>query len=396
VVSDQTGQISVLVVDDEAAFREALARRLGRRDFAVHTADGGARALERLERGPVDVVVLDVKMPGMDGLELLDRVRAGHPGSQVILLTGQASAADGVAGIKRGAFDYLAKPVELDHLAEKIRQAWELSQAARRREQDEHYRQIMGKRLASAERLASLGTLAAGVAHEINNPLAIIHQGASWLETRLARQPGLPEGFKADAAGAVEKMLSAVERARQITHQLLNFAKKEEWDLKEMNMAELVQDAARLARGQADKAGAVICLEGCEKPVNLYGDPAALRRVLASLIDNAVQASSDGGRITIGLAENGDDAVIRVSDQGEGIPRENLERIFEPFFSTRPPGQGKGLGLSVSRSLIEKLGGRMEVDSRPGRGSVFELHLPRHPSLAEEDAGNLLGFSKER
>lgn len=393
---DQSQNISVMVVDDEAAFREALARRLAGRGFAVSQAGDGPGALKLLETSPSDVIVLDVKMPGMDGLSVLDQVRSLHPASQVIMLTGQANAADGVAGIKRGAFDYLAKPVDIEHLTEKIRQAWELSQAAVRRERDEQYRQEMRKRLAAAERLASLGTLAAGVAHEINNPLAIIHQGASWLQSRLAKQEGLPPAFQTEAAGAVSKMLAAVERARQITHQLLNFARKEEWDLREMNLAELAQDTARLAHDEAEAAGAVICLEGCDQAVNLYADPAALRRVLASLIDNAVKASAQGGRITLELTEVGDEAVIRVSDQGEGIPRENLERIFEPFFSTRPPGQGKGLGLSVSRNLIEKLGGRIEVNSQPGRGSVFELHLPKQPTLAAEDAGSLLGFSKER
>ena len=393
---DQSQNISVMVVDDEAAFREALARRLSGRGFVVSQAGDGPGALELMKTNPSDVVVLDVKMPGMDGLSVLDHLLSGHPASQVIMLTGQASAADGVAGIKRGAFDYLAKPVEIEHLAEKIRQAWERSQARARQEQDELYRQEMRKRLAAAERLASLGTLAAGVAHEINNPLAIIHQGASWLQARLAKQEGLDPKSRDEAVNALGKMLTAVDRARQITHQLLNFAKKEEWDLREMNLAELAQDAARLAQGEADSAGAVICLEGCDQPVNLYADPAALRRVLANIIDNAVKASARGGRITLELSEQGDEAVIRVSDQGEGIPRENLQRIFEPFFSTRPPGQGKGLGLSVSRNLIEKLGGRIEVDSRPGRGSVFELHLPKQPSLAAEDAGALLGFSKER
>jgi signal transduction histidine kinase len=225
--------------------------------------------------------------------------------------------------------------------------------------------------------------------------LAIIHQGASWLRDRLAKQKDMPQDFQERAEQVVGKMLAAAERAGQITHQLLNFAKKDTWDLREMDLAELAQDVAQVAREQALEAGAMICLDGCDQPLNLYCDPGALRSVLGALISNALKASAAGGRITIGLDDNGQEAIIRVSDQGEGIPRENLERIFEPFFSTRPPGEGRGLGLSVSRGVIEKMGGRIEVNSRPGRGAIFEVYLPKCPVMAEEDTESLLGFSKE-
>jgi len=375
---DQKRSIRVLLVDDEADFRQPLAKRLTKRGLAVAQAGGGREALAYIQNNPVDVVILDVKMPEMSGLDVLQRIKAEHPAIEVVLLTGQASAQDGVDGMKAGAFDYLTKPVELEQLAGKVRQAFD--KIVRREEQarEAEFRAKMEQRMIAAERLASLGTMATGVAHEINNPLAIISEAAGWLKGRVAKDEGLPPQLKDNFSLALGKIESSVERAKRITHQLLSFARKTDSMIQECDVKELLGEVVELTRKAADEAKAAMTIES-RTETKIWTDPYQLRQVFVNLVSNALQAVEPGGWVRLITGEAGEEMVITVQDNGSGIPKENLDRIFEPFFSTKPPGKGTGLGLSVSRGLVEKLGGRIEVESRLGEGSSFRVFLTRKP-----------------
>ncbi|MBW2619664.1 MAG: response regulator, partial [Deltaproteobacteria bacterium] len=251
-------EIRVLLVDDEAGFRQPVAKRLARRGLAVDQAGSGQEALALLEKRPADVVVLDVKMPGMDGLTALAKIKEGHPKTEVILLTGQASPQDGVAGIKGGAFDYLTKPVELEHLTGKIRQAFEKIRRIEERTREEEFRARMEQQMIATERLASLGTLATGIAHEINNPLAIISESAGWLKSRVAKDETLSGPLRDNFNMALDKVESSVNRAKRITHQLLDFARKTDSIVREFDLEELAAEVIELTKKGAKAAGAGI------------------------------------------------------------------------------------------------------------------------------------------
>lgn len=388
-------RIRLLLVDDEAGFREPLAKRLEKRGLVVRTAADGRQAMDCLARDSVDVVVMDVKMPVMDGLKALKLIGESHPKTEVILITGRSSTADGVAGIKAGAFDYLSKPLDIDHLTGKIHQAFDrvMRQEAEAREAD--YRARMEQRFIAAERLASLGTLSTGVAHEINNPLAVIAEAVGWLKGRAARESGLPEGFRGNLELALSKMEASVERARRITHQLLGFARQGETTIQEFDLCELAAEAIELTRKGAAEARAEV-ISVCDAQRSLvWSDPYQIRQVLINLTTNAVQAVEPGGRVEIRVGGDSQNIMVSVSDDGPGIPEENLSRIFEPFFSTKPPGQGTGLGLSVSRGLVDKLGGRIDVDSRLGHGAVFRIIIPRRPKQRPDDPSGAGRSQKE-
>ncbi len=369
----------ILIVDDEAGFRESLARRLERRGAVVNQAADGEAALVSLEQEPVDVVLLDVRMPGLDGLATLERIRADHPDTEVILVTGNVDTREGVAGIKAGAFDYLTKPIEIEHLIGKIRQAFDKLIRSQEQAREEHFRVRMQQHLIAADRLAALGTLSAGTAHEINNPLAIINDAAGWLKSRVAKDTSLSAELRKNFDLALAKIESSVVRARRITHQMLSFSRQSDATIREFNLSELVVEVVELTRKTAAACQADVTA-ACEvKDMRVWSDPFQVRQVLINLVTNGLQAMAPGGRVDLVVSGNDQEALVVVRDNGPGIPPELLEKIFEPFFTTKPPGEGTGLGLSVSRGIVEQLGGRMTVDSKLGEGAAFTVFLPRKP-----------------
>ena len=376
---------ALLLVDDEAQFREILAKRLRRRGLAVEEAPGGEQAIASMQREPKEVVVLDVKMPGLDGIETLKRLKAAHPESEVILLTGHASPQDGVEGIKAGAFDYLSKPVEIEHLLRKITQARNKIERLRAEQREAAFREQVQRQMAVAERLAALGTLASGVAHEINNPLAIIQDSAGWLQQILDKPETAEMPRRADFEQALARIQRAVQRAQKITRQLLQAvhghegASPDAVKFQEISLRGPAEEALDLIRSEAARKNVALILEAPEPPPLAWTDPALLLQVILNLLNNALQATGTGGRITLRLGIDGPMATLAVEDTGRGIPPEHLTRIFEPFFTTKEVGQGTGMGLYVSWGIMTRLQGWLTVESREGRGSTFTLALPRTP-----------------
>ena len=367
----------ILLVDDEASFRLPLSKRLAKRGFVVEQAAGGNQCLALLGEKRIDVVVLDVKMPGMSGIEALQQIKARHPQIEVILLTGHATTASGVEGIKSGAFDYLTKPIELDQLVNKITQAHEKILRLAAEHEEAEYRKKIEQQMVATERLASLGTLAAGVAHEINNPLAIISESTGWMRQLLARDElqGMPR--RADFEKALDKVEKSVERAKRITHQLLSFVRKTDSTISRIDLPGLIDETLQFLEHEIKKRDIKIIRKATSTPDAVWSDPYRLRQALVNLLTNAIQAVGTTGEIALTVADAADHTAITVSDNGPGIPRENLPRIFEPFFSTKSPGEGTGLGLFVTRGIIERLGGTVTVASEVGKGASFCVRLPK-------------------
>lgn len=379
-LENDTGKVvRVLLVDDEDNFRNAIARRLERRDMIVNQAPDGAACLEYLGANEVDVVVLDMKMPGMSGIETFKAISKYHPGLQVIFLTGNAAVTEGVEGIKAGAFDYLSKPIEIDHLAGKIRQAWELKRLEAARERDKIFRRRLEKRMMHTQRLASLGTMSTGIAHEINNPLAIIKESAGFMRVLLEDAKQIPERellFK-----GLEKIEKSVDRARRITHQLLGYVRKHGHDLAPVDIRQLTEDTVALIKQKTTaKKVSVQWDTAPESQMLMYTDPFQVRQVLINLLENAVDAVDTNGEIRLALYRKNQSVCLEVKDNGSGITPENMEKIFDPFFTTKPNvsenESGTGLGLFVVHKIMTALSGSIQLDSEPGDGATFTICLP--------------------
>jgi signal transduction histidine kinase len=374
--------VQVLLVDDEKHFREILAKRLVQRGISASEAPGGVEALKVLETNPVNVVVLDVKMPEMSGIETLRHIKDRYPATEVIMLTGHASTRDGVDGIKYGAFDYLTKPIEFEQLLRKIRQAQNKIRRSEAEKKEAEFRERIKQQMAVNERLVALGTIATGVAHEINNPLAIIQDSAGWVKQILAKPEMDSIPRRNDFEKALDRIQSSVDRARRITQQLLQVVKTQSTEIsdptnmKKVDLEKLVKECITLIELEASYKKININFESFEQPLVVQTDPYQLAQVLLNLLTNAIQATGAGGRITVAMNASQEQVDISVKDTGCGISQENISKIFEPFFSTKPAGEGTGMGLYISKEIVVKLGGKMMVESQPGSGTVFTITLP--------------------
>jgi two-component system NtrC family sensor kinase len=380
-------QIKLLLVDDETEFRNTLAKRLLKRGIHSLQAADGEACLTMLAKKPVDVVVMDVMMPGINGIDALFQIKQHHHETEVVLLTGNANTQDGVMGIKSGAFDYLTKPVEFDHLLGKIIQAYDKIISDREQKAAKEYKARIEQKMIATERLAALGTLAAGVAHEINNPLAIINESAGYLKTVLQKKDmaGIPH--KAAFNNALQKIENSVKRARTITHQLLADVVKKQQVVAEINIEELVKETVRLVRQDSERKRIRVNLEADRGMCTLWSDPNQIRQILINLLNNAIHATDEDGEITVRIQATDTGASFDIIDSGSGIPKENLDRIFEPFFSTKSPGKGTGLGLFVTRDIVDKCGGKLTVESELGKGSRFRVHIPNQDHFGDGGTG---------
>ncbi len=236
---------------------------------------------------------------------------------------------------------------------------------------------LLNERLLQSQRLAALGELSACIAHEINNPLAIIRQEAEWIQ-HLTQKDTLAAEEMEELRGCVHQVVHEVDRCTEIVRNLLDFARKREPVVQAMDLNRVLEDMTRLVEKEARNRNILIERHYGPQLPQIFSDAPLLRQVFLNLLTNATQAIGQDGTVTITTGSGGVNAVqVTIRDTGCGIPEENLKKIFDPFFSTKPPGQGTGLGLSISHGLIQQLGGSISVSSRVGEGTTFTIIIPQ-------------------
>jgi PAS domain S-box-containing protein len=237
--------------------------------------------------------------------------------------------------------------------------------------------------LIQSAKLAAVGELAAGVAHELNNPLTSIIGFSELLLWDAAP----------DAAGRedLETIISEADRARTIVRNLLAFARQVKSHPAESDLNQVVQETLTLVRHHIESDGVEIVEQYAPNLPRLHMDAGRMKQVLLNLINNAHQATPQGGQLIIASQQVGDELAIRIQDTGKGIPGEHLDQIFDPFFTTKPVGQGTGLGLSVSLGIVRDHGGRIEVESQADQGSIFTVWLPIESELKTRGEGEATG-----
>jgi two-component system NtrC family sensor kinase len=241
---------------------------------------------------------------------------------------------------------------------------------------------LLDERLLQSQKLAAIGQLSAGIAHEINNPLAIIRQEAEWMQLLLKKAESAAPKELEELKGSLSQIVQQVDRCTEIIRNLLDFARKRAPVIQAVDLNRISEDMTMLVEKEARHQNISIVREyGTNLPV-IYSDAPQLRQVVLNLLTNAAHAIGRDGTITLATSQAEGDAVrLMIRDTGCGIPAENLAQIFDPFFTTKPEGQGTGLGLSICHGIIQRLGGEIKVASTVGQGTTFTIVLPRRPDV---------------
>jgi signal transduction histidine kinase len=240
------------------------------------------------------------------------------------------------------------------------------------------------RQLITSARLAAVGELAAGIAHEINNPLAFVRSNLSQLESiwkELRLLPAAPEHAKLlqDVDALFEESIEGVDRAAEIVRSVKTFAHAGSAAREPTDLRPLLDDVLRVASGQL-RSRVNVLREYDPHLLQVTCAPQQLRQVFLNLVVNAAQAVDAGGHVLVATRQDGDQAIVSVGDDGCGISPDVIDRIFDPFFTTKPVGEGTGLGLGIAHQIVSSHGGSIEVESAPGRGTVFRVRLPVAPA----------------
>lgn len=395
------GLPKIAVVDDEAAFRKLIGTKLIQSGFEVVEYADGEAAFKGFISDKPHLVLMDVWMPGDSGYDICRKIRDELQDSMtpVIIMTGNDDLSSIKQAFESGATDFFPKPVNIPLLEQRIRYALRNSEAWQLQASYQH-------QMLLSEKMASLGQLAAGVAHEINNPIGYVQSNVQILSlyvrdlmhyvTELNRaapasavtgslQADLVKARKAFRIDAIEADLPAMladieeglDRVGDIVKSLKTYAHPEEDKMTPTELGGLLQSVSKMMVGEL-KYKAHVAVQLPSVPVWVLANPSKLYQVLVNLLVNAVQSiDHSDGQVQLILRSTPDQAFIDVIDNGSGMGDDILYRLFDPFFTTKGVGEGTGLGLSVSKAIVEKHQGTLTVNSEPGKGSTFTLAVPQ-------------------
>jgi len=372
----------ILVIDDEEGIRAGCRRALEPEGYIVETAATGQEGLRRFREGNFDMVLIDVVLPDMRGVDLLAPILEKDPDVVCVVITGYATVELAVQAIRSGAYDFLSKPFTADVLRMTVAQGLErrrLTLEARRLQKIEEEARELARAKEELERLDRFKTtFMLTVAHELRAPLNAL-QSFLWAILKGYIPPEEQQEVLGRAVQRVQELLDLVDDLLKLA------AAKSEKGLEKrepVSLADVLEKVAPLFQKEAEAKGLAWAVEVRARPV-VRADPDQMAQVWSNLISNAVKYTPAGGRVRVALEERDGWAIGTVEDTGIGIPPQDLERIFEEFYRTPQAKEvaprGTGLGLPLVKQILEAHGGSITVESEVGRGSRFVFRLPVSP-----------------
>ncbi len=405
----------VLVIDDEAGPRESL-RMILKDNCEVMLAAGPIEGLKLAEQHRPDMVFLDIKMPEMEGTEVLRRIKEIDPDIEVSLFTAFAAVDTAQQALRYGAIDYLTKPFSVEEVTEVLTRALQRRrerqkerallqqlqpaaqaisghlQALDDRASAEDERQILQNlteahssietQLSKVARLNAIGEIAAEVAHDVSNFLTAILLRIEMLLMNLKQSQRVDADTVKDA---LQDIVQAARNGVQAVQRISGISKSDPYEPSQaVNVNDVISDVVNLSIGQFNNGqGSKIGVQTGQVPP-VFGSPTALRTAVMNIVINARQALTNGGQVWVATFAEDDQVIIQVRDTGVGIPPEVMARITEPFFTTKGE-QGSGLGLSVARKVIARHEGTLSFDSQAGKGTTVTIRLPVAKDYAPSD-----------
>lgn len=352
----------LLLIDDEEPIRKVLGLYLRSREYEVFTAADGIEGLEVFQREKPAIVLSDIKMPGMDGIEVLKKIKKLSPETQVIMITGHGDMDIAIQALQLEASDFITKPVDNKALLVSLRRAEE-------RLETQDILKATHEYMKRAEKLIAISDISAKIAHEIRTPLTLIGGFAD----RLRKKASLRAPEEKYAGVIVDE----VARLENFINDILLFSGEIVLDKKELHINKLIADVVLLFEKEMEGQGITVHTFFDEKVPVIMQDKKSLEEVFINLIVNACHAMKGGGDLTLRTdflpAENGNLIRIVISDTGEGIPDKIIDRVFDPFFTTKTVGSG--LGLTVVKEILRRHNGTIHIDSEVKKGTSVTIEI---------------------
>jgi signal transduction histidine kinase len=349
-------------------------------DYNVQTADCVEAGLKLLKEKQPDTIVMDIRMPGMTGIEGLRKIREIDPHLSVIMLTGFGALETAKEAVRLGANDYISKPFDAGEMREVIYRNVERTRVHRASEsaasEIKELNSRLLKQLAQKERLASLGQASAEFVHDLGNPLTIVWGYVQLLAKKLEKSEGEANGEKTSI-----KELDIIEQNVRLCRELLtmwqSYGSVEASPPKPISVSSILREVIKGANAVAAQSGLEIQANICSDECLLMGDAIQINRAIQNVLVNAIQASAEKkGPVLIECTRKEFYVDIRVEDSGSGIEQAQMSKIFDPYFTTKQSKSGTGLGLYITKKVVEDHSGSIKVDSTPGVGTVFTIRLP--------------------
>jgi len=394
----------ILIIDDDIEICRSFSEWLKDKKYLTEFVTKGTEGLEKIKQEDYDVIILDIKMPDIDGIEVLRQAKEIVPDIPIIILTGYASTESAVEAVRYGAYDYISKPANMHKLDIIIRRAIQqkillvknvkmVKELGVRNEQLSVYKdqleklvadtkdelKITKEQLLRSERLAALGEFAAGFCHEVSNPLAIISGTLEYLIKDNSNNTKVEIAFS-----ELKSIAAEAERCRRSIERLRNFTNDVETSKpSSVNINLLLEEVVNFMKHQLERLKISVNKEFNPDIPEIIADRNRLKEVFINLVLNAQHAMPKGGTITFITKCHSDKKgiAIGIGDTGRSIPKEIIGRIFDPFFTTKV--MGMGLGLPISQNIISKYGGSIDVRSKGGEGTTFTIKFP-----VGKEAGN--------
>ncbi len=373
----------VLLVDDEQDIRDVLQVALWDYGYEVITAEEGRKALEMFRSESPSIVITDIKMPGMDGIQLLERIKADNAEAEVIMITGHGDMDLAIRSLKHDATDFITKPINVDALEIALRRARERILMRRKlNDYTESLEALVREKMQLQDHLASLGLMIGSIAHGIKGLLTGLDGGMYLLQSGLSRkeEEKIRDGW--------ETVQLVVERIRKMVMDILFYAKKRDLQWEKTDVGKFAGEIARMMTAKVE--GLPIECE-CRIAAELGDcliDPGYVHAALMNIVENAIDACQRDTacrphQIVFTARSEKDRILFQIEDTGIGMDPETQSRLFTLFFSSKGR-KGTGLGLFIANKIVEQHGGTISVSSAPGRGSRFTISLPRQSAGAAD------------
>jgi signal transduction histidine kinase len=375
-ISTTTRDDPILLVDDEEDIRDVLRLALTDAGYAVVEAENGQQALDLFLKKRPPIVVTDIKMPVMDGIQLLRRIKREVPETEVIMITGHGDMDLAIRSLKYEATDFITKPIHVDALEIALKRVGEKILMRRKlQEYTTNLERLLKEKSELQDHLSSLGLMIGSISHGIKGLLTGLDGGMYLLESGLTKKDDnrIDEGW--------ETVKVMVERIRKMVQDILFYAKKRDLQWEQVDVTCFAQEVARMVAAKVDKLPIDLTCDIEATIGSCKIDPGYVHAALMNIIENAIDACQRRDdclrhELRFCVWAQGDKIKFSVSDTGIGMDEETLSKLFTVFFSSKGR-KGTGLGLFIANKIVVQHGGRIDVSSKPGQGSCFTITIPR-------------------